>query len=301
MFLPRDVWRTANVSISLGAVLWMCVFIQRVDRGGLDRTGQENPPCMGSVRLKATHVSQRRKTEVYRLYNPGLVDVCWLKLICHVVILAHVLPVIPFSVFSHNLKTKLLLQFQPGVDQNCASITADNAALTHRTFQPVSPSVWMLTSVGLMLASKPQSVNRRWNQLCGAARTLQTNHSILRDAPSDHSTDRSFCCCLGFEKFAFATPTHEPRRKKKKRNKRISGAECDLEVAGLVFVKVWLPYPGEAGRSPGSPPVVRSGLHHCRLPCEFETPGKLLQPITAQLYPSFSENFKFSEPLRIIR
>lgn len=47
-----------------GAVLWMCVFIQKVDRGSLDRAGEENPPCRGSVRLKATHVSQRRKMEV---------------------------------------------------------------------------------------------------------------------------------------------------------------------------------------------------------------------------------------------
>lgn len=35
-----------------------------------------------------------------------------------------------------------------------------------------------------MCASKPQTVNQRWNQQRGDARKLQTNHNCLRDAPS---------------------------------------------------------------------------------------------------------------------
>lgn len=81
---------------------------------------------------------------------------------------------------------------------------------------------------------------------------------------------------------------HVSQGKVEKKNSRISGVERDLEAAELVSVKTWLPYPGDAGTRPGSPPVVRSGLHHYRRPREFETPGKLLQPIIAQAPPSLS-------------
>lgn len=116
------------------------------------------------------------------------------------------------------------------------------------------------------------------------SRSANKPQHFARRSLYNHAGLLSFCCCrrrLKFERNAFATPTREPGESRKKTS-RISGVERDLEAAELVSVKTWLPYPGDAGTSPGSPPVVRSGLHHYRRPREFETPGKLLHPIIAQ-------------------
>lgn len=70
---PRAVWKPACVYVSASRCprngkrehfirsrpLDVCIYPE----GGLDRAGHENPPCRESMRLEATHVSQRRKTE----------------------------------------------------------------------------------------------------------------------------------------------------------------------------------------------------------------------------------------------
>lgn len=89
----------------------------------------------GEREVRRPHVNQRRETEAYRLLLcVGLMLKPWQEerkdLICHVIVLAQLLPAIHFSVFAYTLKIKFLCRFQPCVYRNCTSIPEDNLPLT---------------------------------------------------------------------------------------------------------------------------------------------------------------------------